>query len=54
MGGAAYQAGGISEDIMDIQALRETSRRLFRANELNLDPNTAVVICAAALMGLTA
>jgi crotonobetainyl-CoA:carnitine CoA-transferase CaiB-like acyl-CoA transferase len=54
MGGAAYQAGGISEDIMDIQALRETSRRLFRANELNPDPNTAVVICAAALMGLTA
>ncbi|MDG2071397.1 MAG: CoA transferase, partial [Pseudomonadales bacterium] len=54
MGGVAYQVGGISENIMDIQALRETSRRLFRANELNPDPNTAVVICAAALMGLTA
>ena len=54
MGGVAYQVGGISDNMMDIQALRETSRRLFRANELNPDPNTAVVICAAALMGLTA
>lgn len=54
MGGVAYQVGGISDNIMDIQALRETSRRLFRANELNPDPNTAVVICAAALIGLTA
>lgn len=54
LGGAGYQAGGIPEDILETQALREASRKIFQANDLNPDPNTAVVICAAALMGLTA
>ena len=54
MGGAGYQAGGAPEELMEIPALRETSRRLLAANEVNPDPNTAVVVCASALLGLTA
>lgn len=54
MGGAGYQAGGIPNDLLDIPALRDASRRLMAANEVNPDPNTAVVVCASAMLGLTA
>ena len=55
MGGAMYQAGGIgNEKLLDLAGLRETARRLSRANEVNPDPNTALVVCSAALLGLCA
>ncbi|MEM8767759.1 MAG: CoA transferase [Pseudomonadota bacterium] len=54
MGGAAYQAGGAPEELLGLQALREWSRRLMRANEVNPDPNTAVVVMTASLLGLVA
>ena len=54
MGGASYQAGGTIDRLLPIPELRESARRLMRANEVNPDPNTAVVICAASLMGLIA
>lgn len=55
MGGAMYQAGGIQgRELLGIEELRETSRRLGRANEVNPDPNTAMVVCSAALLGLYA
>jgi crotonobetainyl-CoA:carnitine CoA-transferase CaiB-like acyl-CoA transferase len=54
MGGAGYQAGGIPADMLDNQGLRDASRRIMTANEVNPDPNTAVVVCASAMLGLTA
>ena len=54
MGGAGYQAGGAPEELLSIDELRDTSQRLFLANEVNPDPNTAVVVCASTLLGLTA
>jgi len=54
MGGAAYQAGGAPDTLLTIGELREAARRLMRANEVNPDPNTAVVVCAASLLGLLA
>lgn len=54
MGGAGYQAGNVPERLLNIDELRHTSQRLFLANEVNPDPNTAVVVCASVLMGLTA
>lgn len=54
MGGAGYQAGGTPAELLDIEGLRETSRRLMRANEVNPDPNTAMVICTSAMLGLLA
>lgn len=55
LGGALYQAGGIPDrELLDIEGLRETARRLSRANEVNPDPNTSMVVCSAALLGLYA
>ena len=55
LGGVLYQMGGAPDPRrMDIGELRETARRLMRANELNPDPNTSMVICSAALLGLVA
>lgn len=54
MGGAEYQAGGTPDALLNVPGLREAARRLMRANEVNPDPNTAVVVCAASLLGLTA
>lgn len=54
LGGAGYQAGGTPEELLEIDELRETARRLMRANEVNPDPNTALVICTSALLGLLA
>ena len=54
MGGAGQQAGGVPSTPLDLPGLRETARRLMRANEVNPDPNTAMVICTSALLGLIA
>lgn len=55
MGGALYQSGrSIREPLLDLDDLRETTRRLMLANEVNPDPNTSMVVCAAALLGLYA
>lgn len=55
MGGAGYQAGGVPTDgLLDNEGLRAASKRLMRANEVNPDPNTAVVVFSSALMGLMA
>lgn len=55
MGGVLYQMGGrIPAEQQDIPALRTWTRRLMRANELNPDPNTAMVVCSSALLGLNA
>ena len=55
MGGVLWQIGGPPEPgTMDEAQLRETARRLMRANEVNPDPNTSLVVCSAALLGLTA
>ncbi len=56
MGGALWQAGaGMPPDPTDsIAEIREFARRFMRANELNPDPNTSMVIATAALLGLHA
>ena len=54
MGGAGYQAGGTIDELLPIDEVREAARKLMRANEVNPDPNTAVVICSSALLGLIA
>ena len=54
MGGAGYQAGGTVEKLLAVEEVREAARRLMRANEVNPDPNTAVVVTAASLLGLLA
>lgn len=54
MGGAGQQAGGVPSTLLDLPGLREAARRLMRANEVNPDPNTAMVICTSALLGLIA
>lgn len=55
MGGVLYQMGErIPAEQQDISALRTWTRRLMRANELNPDPNTAMVVCSSALLGLNA
>ncbi len=55
LGGVLHQIGGAPDlGEMDLPQSRETARRLMRANDVNPDPNTSVVICSAALLGLTA
>ena len=55
MGGVLYQMGErIPSELQDIPELRMWTRRLMRANELNPDPNTAMVVCSSALLGLHA
>tara|TARA_B100001123_G_scaffold451029_2_gene626143 strand:- start:4524 stop:6893 length:2370 start_codon:yes stop_codon:yes gene_type:complete len=53
LGGALMQMG---EDMAPvgttIAELREVARKFFRANELNPDPNTSVVVASASLLGL--
>lgn len=55
-GGALYQAGaGMPlKDAADIPALADAARRLMRANEVNPDPNTSLLVASAALLGLFA
>lgn len=55
MGGVMYQMGGRApEDVQDIDGLRLWTRRLMRANEVNPDPNTAMVVLTSTLLGLVA
>jgi len=59
MGGAVFQAGAgyppASEDgELSLEEIRDISRRLSRANEVNPDPNTSMVIMSAAMLGLYA
>ncbi|MFP6815738.1 MAG: CoA transferase [Pseudomonadales bacterium] len=55
MGGVVYQMGGrLPEKLQDIDGLKLWTRRLMRANELNPDPNTAVVVATSILLGLMA
>ncbi len=55
MGGVLHQIGGEPDRAPQTLAqCRETARRLMRANEVNPDPNTSLVIASAALLGLRA
>ena len=54
LGGVLYQFGQLPTELLDYPTLRDVSRRLFRANELNPDPNTSFVVASAAVMGLLA
>lgn len=53
-GGALMQAGEgwPFTDTSSIDGLREAARRFYRANESNPDPNTSVVVQAAAMLAL--
>jgi crotonobetainyl-CoA:carnitine CoA-transferase CaiB-like acyl-CoA transferase len=54
MGGVLWQAGGgmPPETVGGIDEVKEIARQFYRANELNPDPNTSMVIASAALLGL--
>ena len=56
LGGVVWQLGGLPpEDVeQNPDELRETARKLLRANEVNPDPNTSMVVATAALLGLAA
>lgn len=55
LGGVLYQMGGEPDSSSNsLPELREAARRLMRANEVNPDPNTSLVICSAALLALQA
>lgn len=55
MGGVLYQLGErVPSELQDMEGLYLWIRRLMRANELNPDPNTAVVVATSTLLGLAA
>lgn len=56
LGGVVWQIGGLpSSDVaMTNEELREMARKLLRANEVNPDPNTSMVVATAATLGLCA
>ena len=56
LGGVVWQLGGLPrEDVVpDNAELRETARKLLRANEVNPDPNMSMVVATTALLGLAA
>ncbi len=55
MGGVLYQMGErVPSDVQDMDSLRLWTRRLMRANEVNPDPNTALVVATSAMLGLVA
>jgi crotonobetainyl-CoA:carnitine CoA-transferase CaiB-like acyl-CoA transferase len=55
MGGVLYQLGeGVPQTPLPIDEVRTWTRRLMAANEVNPDPNTAVVIATSVLLGLAA
>ena len=55
LGGALMQMGeGMPPACTTLPELREIARKFFRANELNPDPNTSVVVASASLLGLYA
>jgi len=58
-GGALFQAGAgfppeAADGELSLEEIREISRRLFRANEVNPDPNTSMVVMTSALLALYA
>ena len=56
LGGVVWQLGGLppEDEELDNEGLRETARRLLRANDVNPDPNTSMVVATTALLGLAA
>ena len=55
MGGVLYQLGErLPSSIQSLQDLRLWTGRLMRANELNPDPNTGLVLASAIMLGLHA
>lgn len=56
LGGVVWQLGGLPPDSVELDnaGLRETSRKLLRANEVNPDPNTSMVVATTAVLGLAA
>ncbi len=55
MGGVMYQMGEqLPTQRLDFEPLRKWAGRIMRANEVNPDPNTAMVIATSALLGLVA
>ena len=56
LGGVAWQLGGLPPEdaVPDNAELRETARKLLRANEVNPDPNMSMVVATTALLGLAA
>lgn len=54
LGGVLYQFGRLPTTIQDYPQVFDISRRLFRANEVNPDPNTSFVVASAGAMGLLA
>ncbi len=56
LGGVVWQIGGLPDENepADIESLRETARKLLRANEVNPDPNTSMVVATTAVLGLHA
>lgn len=56
MGGVVWQIGGLPDESepADNESLRETARKLLRANEVNPDPNTSMVVATTAVLGLHA
>ena len=56
LGGVVWQLGELPAEgeAQDVEQLRETARKLLRANEVNPDPNTSMVVATSALLGLAA
>jgi len=46
--------GRLPGELLEGRSLREAARRISRANELNPDPNTSLVVATAATLGLAA
>lgn len=56
LGGVVWQLGGLPPEdrVPDNAEMRETARKLLRANEVNPDPNMSMVVATTALVGLAA
>lgn len=55
MGGVVHQMGGrLPEALQDFAGLKRWTSRLMRANELNPDPNTGLVVASSLMLGLAA
>ena len=55
MGGVSYQMGEkLPSELQDMESLRLWTKRIMRANDVNPDPNTAMVVCTSVMLGLMA
>jgi len=55
LGGVLRQLGSLEDRrLQSVEELRETARKLSRANDVVPDPATSMVVCSAALLGLCA